>query len=77
MPIAKSLLEDLLHKAFPNSEIEVLDLVGDNDHYEVKIISEKFTGMNLLAQHRLVYKCLSEHVGHKLHALTLKTKAKN
>ncbi len=75
MPIVKNKLEELLKEKFPNAKIEVVDLVGDEDHYSVTIIDEIFAGKNRVQQHKLVNNALSDYLGTILHAMQLKTSA--
>ena len=46
MAIKQSELENLLKEAFPNSEIEISDLAGDDNHFAAKICSSLFKGKN-------------------------------
>lgn len=73
MPISHDKLSNLIKEAFPDAEFELVDLVGDQDHYELQIKTSKFKGLSKVAQHRLVYNALSEYVGEKLHAISIKT----
>lgn len=59
--------------AFPGAEIRLRDMVGDQDHYELVVVSESFDGKSTLDRHRLVYACLKDLLGGALHALALKT----
>ena len=56
MAIKQSELENLLKEAFPNSEIEISDLAGDDNHFAAKICSSLFNGKNKVQQHQMVYK---------------------
>ncbi|WP_039457757.1 BolA/IbaG family iron-sulfur metabolism protein [Candidatus Jidaibacter acanthamoebae] len=77
MPLKPDILKEMILQAFPDAEVEIIDTVGDNNHYEVKIISSKFKGIGMIAQHRLVYDALNSHLkSGELHAISLKTKAK-
>lgn len=77
MPIEPNILKSMITEAFPDAEIEVIDTMGDNNHYEAIVVSSKFKGLGMLAQHRLVYEALSSHLkSGELHAISLKTKAK-
>ncbi len=69
-------LKELLNSTFQDDEFEIIDLVGDNDHYELRVTSSKFKGMNRVAQHKMVYDALQGCVGTTLHALALKTNIK-
>jgi stress-induced morphogen len=74
MAISMTELEQLLHAAFPGAEIDVIDLAGDNDHYQASIVSEQFVGKSRIQQHQMVYNALKGKVGDQLHALALKTR---
>jgi len=73
MPIAD--LEAELKTAFPDAEIRIDDLAGDNDHYKARIVSSAFAGLSRVRQHQLVYAALKGKVGGELHALALETQA--
>jgi stress-induced morphogen len=76
MPIDKESLEKLLRSEFNDAEIEIMDLAGDNDHYEVSLKSSKFNGLSRVQQHQLVYSALQGKMGTSLHALSIKTAIK-
>jgi BolA protein len=48
---------------------------GGGTHYRVRIVSAKFTGLNRVARHRLVYDLLPTEFADGLHALALVAKA--
>ena len=73
MAIEKSEIERLIKLAFPDAEIIINDLVGDNNHYSAKIKTKHFNGLNKIKQHKLVYKALGGRMGNELHALSLTT----
>ncbi len=73
MPIALEKLEELLRRGFPNATIEIVDLVGDQDHYSVKIVDKIFAGKSRIEQHKMVNIALKDHLGGVLHALQIKT----
>jgi stress-induced morphogen len=64
-----------LTEAFPDAEIVLTDLAGDNDHWQAEIVSEHFAGMPRVKQHQMVYAALKGKMGGELHALALKTRA--
>jgi phosphoribosylformylglycinamidine synthase len=68
-------LMKFLADAFPEAEITLTDLAGDNDHWQAEIVSPKFAGLPRVRQHQLVYDALKGHMGGALHALALKTRA--
>jgi len=75
MAMTRETLEGFLSEAFPDAEIVLTDLAGDNDHWQAEIISEQFRGKTRVAQHQMVYAALKGTMGGELHALALKTKA--
>jgi len=75
MAMTRETLEGFLSEAFPDAEIVLTDLAGDNDHWQAEIISEQFRGKTRVAQHQMVYAALKGKMGGELHALALKTKA--
>ncbi|RZO88616.1 MAG: BolA family transcriptional regulator [alpha proteobacterium HIMB59] len=74
MPIEQFKLEELIKNKFPNANILVEDLAGDNNHYSVSIESSAFNGLSRIQQHQLVYKSLDGLMDNELHAMQLKTK---
>lgn len=70
--IHQRLLED-----FPNSQIEVHDLTGGGDHWDVRIASAVFKGKSMVEQHQLVYKSLGAWMRKEIHALKLHTSDKD
>jgi stress-induced morphogen len=75
MPIPKDQLHEILSSSFPSAKIEIIDLVGDNNHYSVTIIDKIFAGKNRIEQHRIVNNSLKGRLGDELHAMQLKTSA--
>lgn len=78
MPVPASEIERLLRERFPNAEIEIRDLAGDNNHYAATVVDEAFRGINRVQQQRLVNKALApllEGSDAPLHALALETRA--
>jgi stress-induced morphogen len=68
----------LLREAFPDAQIELIDLAGDNNHWKAVIESAAFAGLNRVKQHQLVYASLKgkmDGANGELHALALETKA--
>lgn len=68
-------LRDVLAKAFPGAQVQIVDLTGTRDHYQVSIVAEAFRGQPRMRQHRMVYDALGELMRGPIHALSLKTSA--
>ncbi len=69
--IEPSVLATKLKAAFNDAIVEVRDLTGTMDHYEVTIVSQAFEGLMRIKRHRLVYDVLEEELKGPIHALTL------
>ena len=77
MTISYEKLHNIIKEAFPEAKISLVDTAGDENHYDVTIISEKFSKKTLIQQHRMVYDALQDCMGNELHALKINTKCKN
>ena len=77
MPMPASEIEKLIKEAFPDAEIAITDLAGDNDHYAAMVTSSAFKGKTRVEQHQMVYAALKGRMGGQLHALSLQTAAKD
>lgn len=74
MAISIKELEEIIRYSFPNAEIKIVDLAGDQDHYSLEIQDDAFLGISLINQHKMVKKALAEILdNNKLHAITIKT----
>jgi stress-induced morphogen len=69
-------LESHLREAFPDADIELIALAGDDDHWKAVVSSAAFAGKTRVAQHQMVYAALKGKMGGVLHALALETRAK-
>lgn len=77
MAITKAELYSLIKASFPDDEPEIIALVDDGDHYEIRLSSSKFKDLSSIDRHRLVNKALGGIVGNTLHALSLKLTPKD
>jgi stress-induced morphogen len=70
-------IEAHIRAAFPDAEIEMKDLAGDNNHWAATVKSAAFKGKSRVAQHQMVYAALKGNMGGVLHALALTTLVKD
>jgi stress-induced morphogen len=77
MAMSATEIEKLIRDAFPDAEVTITDLAGDNDHYAAMIVSKAFKGKSRVQQHQMVYDALKGRMGGVLHALSLQTSAKD
>ncbi|MBU6373310.1 MAG: BolA family transcriptional regulator [Alphaproteobacteria bacterium] len=76
MPMSGPDIEAHLREAFPDADIELVDLAGDGDHWKAIVASAAFSGKTRVAQHQMVYAALKGKMGGVLHALAVETRAK-
>ena len=76
MAIKQQEIEQLLKEGFPDADIQIQDLAGDDNHFSAKIISSDFKGKSRVQQHQMVYSSLKGKMGSDLHALALTTEEK-
>lgn len=77
MPMPAREIETLIKQAFPDAEVTITDLAGDNDHYAAMVKSQAFKGKTRVQQHQMVYDALKGRMGGVLHALSLQTSVKD
>jgi len=70
-------IEAMIRAAFPDAEIVMTDLAGDDNHWSASVKSAAFKGKTRVAQHQMVYAALQGNMGGVLHALQLTTAAKD
>lgn len=73
MAVSIEKLNEILILSFPEAKIEIRDLVGDQNHYEINISSNRFNGLSRIEQHKLIYSSLREIIDNNvLHAISIK-----
>ena len=65
-------LAELVRLHIPDAQVEVGLFSGD-DHFEMRVISATFEGKSRVAQHKMVYAALGDHMRQRVHALALTT----
>jgi stress-induced morphogen len=67
-------MKERLVQAFPSAEIEVNDLTGTEDHYDVFVKHPSFQGLSRIDQHKKVMAAFSAELKTgEVHALTIRT----
>ncbi|RUP10814.1 BolA family transcriptional regulator [Hyphomicrobium sp.] len=73
MPMPAADIERMIKTRFPDAQIVLKDLAGDNDHWAAHVVSAAFKGKSRIQQHQMVYEALGGNMGGVLHALQLTT----
>jgi acid stress-induced BolA-like protein IbaG/YrbA len=71
--MTKETIQGLIEAGLPGAQVTVRG--DDGQHFEADVVYAGFTGLGLVAQHRMVYALLGERMGREIHALQLRTRA--
>ena len=72
--ISPQQVEEMIKTQIPDAQVQVQDLTGGGDHYQVIVVSSQFEGKGLVQQHQLIYGALQQAMSSEaIHALALKT----
>ena len=72
--ISPQQVEEMIKAQMPDAQVQVQDLTGGGDHYQVTVVSPQFEGKGLVQQHQLIYGALRQAMSSEaIHALALKT----
>jgi stress-induced morphogen len=72
--ISPQQIEEMIKAELPDAQIQVQDLTGGGDHYQLTVVSSQFAGKGLVQQHQLIYRALGQAMSSEaIHALALKT----
>lgn len=70
-------VRERLIATYPEAKIEVIDLTGTHDHYEVFVESPVFVGMSRIQQHQHVMATFGPELKTgEVHALSIRTRPK-
>lgn len=71
MPIEE--LRGLLVQAFPDDAVQLSSPMGDDNHFQCVIVSDRFDGKSMVERHQMVYAAMGDAMREAVHALALKT----
>lgn len=67
-------ISDLVKQTIPDAHVQVDDMTGAGDHFQIYVVSSVFKGKILIDQHRLVQKSLQSAMDDgRIHAVQIKT----
>ena len=65
----------LVKCGFPDAQVEVEDMTGTGDHFQIFVVSAAFRGKMLIDQHRLVQRSIQSALDDgRIHAVQIKTR---
>ncbi len=63
-------IKEKIEQGITDSEVYV---EWDGRHFQAIVVSDAFSGKNMVQQHQLVYQTLGDKVGDDIHALSINT----
>ncbi len=73
----QEMMKDRILKAYPDAAVEVFDLTGTENHWEVAVETQAFEGLSRIQQHQAVMAVFAPELQTgEVHALSIKTKIK-
>lgn len=63
----------LIELGIPGASVEVKDMTGTSDHFDVAVIADAFEGVGLVQRHQMVYGAIGSAMAGPVHALKLST----
>ncbi len=72
--ISPDQVEAMIKAGLPDAQVQIQDLTGGGDHYQVVVVSSAFAGKSLVQQHQVVYGAVRQAMSTEdIHALSMKT----
>ena len=68
-------VKKMLKAAFPEAQVEVHDMTGTGDHFEISVACKSFADKPLVQQHLMVHKALEGEMDRGIHAVQIKTRS--
>ncbi len=65
--------EDVKRYIVAELACDLIEVVGDGQHFEALIVACAFAGKSRVQRHQLVYAALGERMREQIHALSMKT----
>ena len=73
--MAPEKVKEMLKIVFPEAKIQVRDMTGTGDHFEIFVSSKSFAGKSLIQQHQMVHRALESEMDRGIHAVQIKTRS--
>ena len=61
-----------IQQAMPGARVDVRDMTGTQDHFEIEVVSAEFEGLPLLERHRALHRILEVPMASAIHAVKFK-----
>lgn len=67
-------IKRMITAGLPDAQVEVRDMTGTRDHFDIVVVSDLFRGKPLIDQHKAVLALLEEEMKDRIHAVQIKTR---
>ena len=67
-------IEKIILAKMPGAKVQVSDMTGTSDHFEIHVSSKEFHGLALMDQHKKIFAILKKEMEERIHAVKLKTR---
>ena len=71
MPIED--LRSMLESQFSGDDVRLESPMGDDNHFQCRIVSPRFEGKTMVERHQMVYQAMGDSMAEAVHAFALKT----
>lgn len=72
--IRNDAMTTLIRQALPDAQVQIVDLTGTLDHFNVLVRSSAFAGVSLMDRHRMVEAALADaRADGRIHAMSIRT----
>ena len=68
--MTKENITTILKNTFADDCVEVIDTNGNQDHFNILVISDKFESMSLINRHRLIYQQLQKFLSNEIQVIS-------
>ena len=65
--------ESVKHGIEAGLACELVEVLGDGQHFQARVVSSAFAGKTRVQRHQLVYKALGDRMRAEIHALSMQT----
>ena len=73
-PLTITQVQSILSESLNAIHVDVVDMTGTSNHFDVTVVSASFEGKSLIQQHQMVYGALGDAMTGAVHALKLQTR---
>lgn len=72
-PMKSEEVKKRILERFPDALVQVEDLSGNGDHFDIRVACKEFAGKSQVQQHQLVYQALGDAMKAEIHAARIQT----